>query len=150
RAGRADAEGHGAVPDRVDVLLLLDGLRRDALAAVRPDDVVEDLADVLGLVDRVEDGVDRAGADLLPALDELDELLDDRAGLGDPALVALDGQSVAAEVELQVQAVAQRVEHAVADSAELGCHLVWDVQNFLHALSVGAPSGCRVLARSVD
>ena len=69
--------------DRVDVALLRHGLRRDPLAAVRPDDVLEDLADVLGLVDRVEDRVDRAGADLLAALDELDELLDDGLRLGD-------------------------------------------------------------------
>jgi len=64
-------------------MLLHDGLRRDALAAMRPDDVLEDVAHVLGLVDRVQDRVDRAGADLLPALDEVDELLDDGLRLDD-------------------------------------------------------------------
>ena len=85
RARGADPERDGALADRVDVVLLRDGLRRDPLAAMRPDDVLEDVADVLGLVDRVEDRVDRAGADLLAALDELDELLDDRARLRDLA-----------------------------------------------------------------
>ena len=88
RPGGADAEGDGALADRVDVALLRDGLRRDLLAAVRPDDVGEDLADVLRLVDRAEDRVDGAGADLLAALDELDELLDDRLRLGDLDVVA--------------------------------------------------------------
>src|SRR5690349_24354154 len=67
----ADAKRDRALADRVDVVLLRDGLRRDLLAAVRPDDVLEDLADVLGLVEGVEDGVDGAGADLLTALDEV-------------------------------------------------------------------------------
>ena len=40
--------------DRVDVALLRHRLRRDLLAAVAPDDVVEDLADVLRLVERAE------------------------------------------------------------------------------------------------
>src|SRR6185437_7368931 len=83
RSRGADAERDGAVADRVDIALLRHGLRRDLLPAVRPDDVGEDLVHVLGLVDRAEDRVDGAGADLLAALDELDELLDDRLRLGD-------------------------------------------------------------------
>ena len=82
-AGRADAERDGAVADRVDVALLRHRLRRDLLAAVAPDDVVEDVADVLGLVERAEHGVDGRRADLVAALDQLDELVDDGARLGD-------------------------------------------------------------------
>ena len=136
-AGRADAERDGALADRVDVALLDDGLRRDALAAVRPDDVLEDVAHVLGLVDRVQDRVDRAGADLLAALDEVDELFDDGLGLDDLRVVALEGQPVAAEVDRAAQPLAKRAQHAVADACELGGDLVRDVQDFLHALSVG-------------
>ena len=65
RAGRADPEGHRALADRVDVALLRHRLRRDLLAAVAPDDVVEDLAEVLRLVERRHDGADRVGADLV-------------------------------------------------------------------------------------
>ena len=41
-----------------------------------PDDVVEDVTDVLGLIERRDDGADRVGADLVAVLDELDELVD--------------------------------------------------------------------------
>ena len=96
-ARRADPEGDGAAADLVDVALLRDRLRRDLLAAVAPDDVVEDVADVLRLVERAEDGVDRRGPDLVAALDQLDQLVDDGARLGDARLVALDRQAVAAQ-----------------------------------------------------
>ena len=36
-----------------------------------------------------------------------------------------------------MQPVAQRVEHAVADTGELGGDIVRDIEDFLHALSVG-------------
>jgi hypothetical protein len=66
-------------PDRVDVALLVDRLRRDLLAAMPPDDVLEDVAEILGLVERGKDRIDRARADLVTALDELGELVDARA-----------------------------------------------------------------------
>ena len=50
-----------------------------------PDDVVEDLAHVLHLVERGEHRADRVGPDLVAALDELHELVDDRARGGDAA-----------------------------------------------------------------
>ena len=46
-AGRADPEGDRVVADRVDVALLVDGLRRDPRVAVLPDDVLEDLGGAL-------------------------------------------------------------------------------------------------------
>src|SRR5205085_2565468 len=88
RAGGADPERDGAVADRVDVALLRDGLRRDLLAAVRPDEILEDLPDVLRLLDGAEDRVDGSRAHVLAALDELDELLDHRLRLRDLHLVA--------------------------------------------------------------
>ena len=98
------------------------------------------VADVLGLVDRVEDRVDRAGADLLAALDEVDELLDDGPRLGDLRVVAVERQPVAAEVDRAAEPLAQRAEHAVADAGELGGDVVRNVENFLHSVSVGGPS----------
>ena len=42
-----------------------------------PDDVLEDVADVLRLVERGEHRADRVRADLVTTLDELDQLVDD-------------------------------------------------------------------------
>ena len=92
-AGGADREGDRVLADRVDVALLVDRLRRDLLAAVAPDDVVEDLAEVLGLVERGEHRVDRARADLVAALDELDELVDTARASRHVGLVALDASA---------------------------------------------------------
>src|SRR5439155_18212559 len=93
-AGRADREGHRATANLVYVALLRDRLRGDLVAAVTPDDVLEDRADVLSLVERVEDRVDCARADLLPGLDEVDELVHHRARLGDLRVVALDRELI--------------------------------------------------------
>jgi len=93
---------------------------------VAPDDVLEDLADVLRLVERGDDGADGVRPDLVPALDELDELVHDGTGGRDPVVSAFDRQLVPAETERAVQPVAQRVEHAVADSTKLGRDFVRD------------------------
>src|SRR5436190_20340770 len=132
RPGGPDAEGDRAVADGVDVALLRHGLRRDLLAAVRPDDVGEDLAHVLGLVDGAEDGIDSAGAHFLAALDELDKLLDDRLRLSDLQVVTGEREAVAAQVDGAAEPVAEGIEHRVADARELRGYLVRDVQNRLH------------------
>ena len=120
--------------DRVDVALLVDRLRRDLLAAVAPDDVLEDLAEVLRLVERAEHGVDGARADLVAALDQLDELVDDRPRLGDVrARRPRSSAGCRAGRIVQPKPVAQRVEHAVADARELGRDVVGDGENFLHS-----------------
>ena len=87
---------------------------------------------VLGLVDGAEDGVDGAGADLLSALDELDELLDDRPRLRDLEVVAGEREAVAAQIDGAAEPVAERVEDTVADARELRGYLVGDVENRLH------------------
>ena len=61
-----------------------------------PHDCVEDLAHVLARLERPEHGVDRVRADLVPALDQLHELVDHRARVLDVAVVALEGQLIAA------------------------------------------------------
>ena len=122
--------------DRVDVALLVHGLRRDVLAAVAPDDVVEDLAHVLGLVERGEHRADGVRPDLVAALDELDELVDDCARGDDLLVVAAERQAVAAQRDRALEPLAQRVEHAVLDAGELGRDLVRDVQYLLHQSAV--------------
>jgi len=57
---------------------------------VAPDHVAEDVLDVFGLVDGVEDGVHRRGPDLLTGLHQLDELVDDRARLRHVDVVSRD------------------------------------------------------------
>ena len=96
----------GVCPNGVDVPLLVDRLGRDLLATVAPDDVFEDLADVLGLLERAEHGVDGAGADIVPALDELHELADHYLGLPHALLLTFERQAVAAQVDRAVQALA--------------------------------------------
>ena len=79
-AGRADPERDRVVADRVDVALLVDGLRRDLLGAVAPDDVLEDRGGRRVLVERAGHRGDRAGRDLVALLDELGELAHDGRG----------------------------------------------------------------------
>ena len=102
-----------------------------------PDDGVEHLADVLVGLERAEHGVDGVRADLVAALDELDELVDHRAGLGDVRVVALERQLVPAQPDRAPGTLAQGVEDAVGDPRELSGDLVRDVERVLHLLSVG-------------
>src|SRR5262249_25261178 len=123
------------VADRIDIALLRDRLRRDLLAAVAPDDVAEDVLHALGLVERLHDSVDRRRPDFLPCLDELDELVHDGAPLSDAGVVAGDRQSVAAQEDLDLQTVAQRVEDAVADRRELCRDVVRNVEHLFRQAS---------------
>jgi hypothetical protein len=124
RARRADPEGDRVAADRVDVALLRDRLRRDLLATMAPDDVVEDLADVLGLLKRGHDRIDGRRADLVAALDEVGEFVDDGSRLLDAWLVALDREPVAAQHDRAAEPFPKGAEHAVADRRELGRDLV--------------------------
>ncbi len=118
--------------DRVDVALLVDRLRRDLLAAVAPDDVLEDLAWILRRRRApASDGVDRARPDRVPALDELRELVDDEASLADLPLVALERELVAAQPDRATHAVAEGAQDPVVDGGQLGRDLVGDRKRFL-------------------
>ena len=97
-----------------------------------PDDVVEDLAHVLRLVERGEHCADGVGADLVTALDELHELVDHRARGHDVLVVAAEGEPVPAQRDRALEPLAQRVEDAVLDAGELRGDLVRDVQHLLH------------------
>ena len=80
-----------------------------------------------------EHGVDRLRADLVAALDQLDELVDHRARLGDVVVVALQRQLVAPEPDRAVEPVAQGLEHPVPEPGQLGRDGVREIENFLHA-----------------
>ena len=101
-----------------------------------PDHVLEDVAYVLALLQHAQHGVDRAGADLMAALDEFDELPDDGTRLCDALILALDGQAVAAQSDRAAEPVAKRLEDAVADACQLGRNVVRNGQDFLHSSSV--------------
>jgi hypothetical protein len=98
---------------------------------VTPDDIAEDVLHVLGLVDRLEDGVDRRRPDLLPGLDQLDQFVHDRARLGNADVVAGERQPVPAEQDVDLEPFAEGVEDAVADRGELGGYVVRDVEDLL-------------------
>ena len=76
--------------DRVDVALLVDGLRRDAQAAVAPHDVLEHARGRFVGVERAGDGGDRAGADLMAARDQVGELAHDALAGVRLALLAVE------------------------------------------------------------
>ena len=97
-----------------------------------PDDVFEDLAQILGLVERCDHGVDRAGADLVASFDELGKLVHDRARLSDVRVFALDRQAIAAQQDRDAKPVAKGVEHTVAQGRQLGGDIVGNRENFLH------------------
>ena len=62
----------------------------------------------------------------MAALDQLDELVDDRARLGDARVLALQGELVAAQTDRAVQPLAQRAEDTVADARQFGGDVVGD------------------------
>ena len=96
-----------------------------------PDDVVEDLADVLGLVERSEYRTDRVRPDLVASLDELHELVDHGARGGHVRVVAAEGQAVATQRDRALEPLPERIEDAVLHAGELGRDLVRDIQNLL-------------------
>ena len=98
-----------------------------------PDDVVEDLAYVLGLIESGEHGADGVRADLMSSLDELHELVDDGPRSRDVLVVAAERQPVAAERDRAGETLPQSVEDAVLHAGELRGHLVRDVEHLLHA-----------------
>ena len=118
--------------DRVDVALLVDGLRRDLLGAVLPDDVLEDLGRRAVLVQRAGDGGDRAGRDVVALLDERGELLDDDRGGVDRLLLAVEREHVAAQPQVALDVALERAQHRVAAARQLGCGLVGELDLQAH------------------
>src|SRR5581483_5185665 len=135
--GRTDPERDRLPADRIDVRLLRHRLRSDLLAAMPPDDGVEHVAHLLPRLERAEDGVDGVGSDLVTSLDQLDELVDHGAGVGDVVLVALERQLVAAQADVAAEALLERVEHSVGDPGELGGDGIGYIEGLFH------PAKCR-------
>ena len=79
-------------------------------------------------------------ADLVAALDQLDELVDHRARLRDVLLVALERQLVPAQADVALEALLERVEDAVRDPGELGRDRIRYIQRLLHASQCRLPS----------
>ena len=102
-----------------------------------PDHVVEDLANVLRLIERGEHRADRIRADLVTALDEVDELVDDGARGRDALVVAPEREPVAAERDRAAEPLAERVEDAVFTPASSAATSLGDVEHLCTRLSVG-------------
>jgi hypothetical protein len=86
---------------------------------VLPDDVLEDLGRALVLVERARDRLDRAGRDLMALLDQVDQLADDRLRGLDPGRVAVQGEDVSAEVEVDVEVPLERPQDRVLRPRQL-------------------------------
>jgi hypothetical protein len=127
-AGGPDAEGDRVVADRVDVLLLVDGFRRDARVAVLPDGVLEDLGRALVGVEGAGHGLDRARRNLVALLDQVDELGDDGLGGLYVAGGAVEGEHVATQIERRAEVALERPQHGVLGARQLRGDVVVDRQ----------------------
>jgi hypothetical protein len=114
--------------DRVDVLLLVDGLGCDPRVAVLPDDVLQDLRRALMLVESSGDGLDRPRGDLMTLLDQTDELTEHGLGGLDLARVAIEGEHVAAQIEVDVEVTLQCLQDRILRAGQLGGHGVVDLE----------------------
>ncbi len=93
-----------------------------------PDHVLEDLARALVAVERAGDRLDRARRDLVPLAHEVGHLADDRARHRHRVVVAVQRQHVAAEEDLAVEVLLERLHHRVARAGELGGDVVRKLQ----------------------
>ncbi len=85
-----------------------------------PDDVLEDLGRALVGVERAGHRFDRPRRDLVALLDQLDQLVDHgRRGLHVVG-VAVEGEDVAAQVEVAVEVAAQGSQDGVLGARQLG------------------------------
>src|SRR4051794_17468922 len=123
-ARRADADGDRLLPDRVDVRLLIDGLRRDLEAAVAPDHVLEDLRRRLVVLERAGHGLDRARRDLVALAHEIGDLAHDGRRHLHLALSAVEREHVSAQEDVAVELALQGLHDHVARAGELGGDVV--------------------------
>ncbi len=101
-----------------------------------PDHVLEDLTRILGGVERGEHRVDRAGPDRVPALDQLDELVEDEPRLIDAGVVAFERELVPPQPHDDLHPVAERPQDPVVDGCELGGDFVGDRKDLLQRFEV--------------
>src|SRR5262249_10803744 len=117
--GRTDPEGDGVVSDRVDVALLVDGLRRDPRVAVLPDDVLEDLRRALVLVEGARDRLDRARCDLVSLFDQVDELPHHGLRRAEVGRIAVECEDVPAQEDVDVKVALESAEDGVLGPGQL-------------------------------
>src|SRR5581483_2260595 len=75
-------------------------------------------------VERAGDGGDRPRPDLMPARDQVGELAHHALAHHDLALLALEGDDVAAQEDPAVEMGLERTEHGILAAGKLGCDLV--------------------------
>ena len=119
-------------------MLLRQRLRRDLLAAVAPDDGVEDLAHVLACLERAEHGVDgvrrRSGGRPRRGRRARRSPRAPRR----PGVVALERQLIAAQANVQPRRSLRASSTPSRDPGQLGGDRVRDVEGLLHRSSVGS------------
>jgi hypothetical protein len=69
----------------------------------------------------------------MTALDEFGQLVHDCPRLRDVWVFALERQAVAAQQDRDPEAIAESVEHPVAERRQLGRYIVGNRENFLHS-----------------
>ena len=117
-AGGTDPERHRGAADRVDVALLVERLGGDALAAVTPDDVVQDVHRAPVGIEHAGDRVDGLVAHRQPLLDEAGQLLQEQTHLCHGRVTALGDNLVAAQRDARACALGDRLEQAVSIRAQ--------------------------------
>ena len=114
--------------DRVHVALLVERLGRDLEAAVAPHHVLEDPARALVPVERAPDRLDRAGGDLVALDHQLGELTDHRLPHRHVLLGPVEGQYVAAQVDLALEVLLQRPHDQIVGAGQLGGDIVGELE----------------------
>ena len=85
-----------------------------------PDRVAEDVGRLLGGVDGAADDVHGLGADLVAALDQPDQLVDDRRRVAHVGVVAVEGEHVAAQEDIAAEPLLELAQDRVLGARELG------------------------------
>src|SRR5262249_45666505 len=124
------AERDRALANRVDVALLVDALGCDTQAAVAPDDILEHARGRFVSIERPGDRGDRAGPDLVPALDQVGELTHDALAHAGLVLGPVECDQVAAQEHLAVEVLLERAQHGVLAAGQLG-------RDFVRQLELG-------------
>jgi hypothetical protein len=119
-AGRADAEGDGVLVDRVDVPLLVEGLRADRAAPVAQDVEGQHLGRTLGGLEaeHADDALDGLGGDTLAGADDRDQLVDEPLGERDLARLTVQRDAVSTHVDIGSEGLLDQREVLVSRSQD--------------------------------
>ena len=109
-----------------------------------PDHVLEDLRRALVGLDRAGDRLERAGSEVVAALDQADELVDHGRGAADVVVVAVEREHVSPQVDVAAEPALELAKDGVLGAGELGGNAV--IEREL-ASRQGSPTGRRPAAR---